>query len=411
MVRTRASSLFGGGGPAASACLAAALAACSPALAPALAPAPAPEPALVAQDDRLDASAETVDAREPDTREIYVLLSRGTDPIDRVAVLDETLSVARSLDVPGTHSCGVIPPGGGSAVLVVPRTPVGDQRPSLLLLDLDRSSQSVLCRHEARLDLWRGWDRPPEPFVVGDDLPDLVAVPLLAEIGGSARYAPGMLRVVDVRKRTWSDVAVPFVVRFGALFASEDSGLHAAVVTNDNELFDVDLNSGHTRAVPAGSFAPDPRPRPRENEWRGFVLVPDEPRVLAVNHGGDAVRVALADGSETPVELPVSGLGDRAFVEAVSWSRAAQRFALSVLRTEDTLDDAAHVVILDGDLRATGVEIDTPFGLRQTEFSPRGTELIVVLYGGSVRRYRVSDGALLSASRPGLQVDALLGVR
>ncbi len=387
-------------------CLAAALAGCSTPQEPPTAP------ALPAQNGRESASAGPGSATEFDTHDVYAILKRGTGPLDRIARLDETLSIVKSVDVPGTGSHGALPIAGGASVVLVPRTPRGIRRPTLVLFDVATLVPSVLC--DVAPEVAPGWKaRPIAPFFLGADVPDLVAVPLLETHPTGTTVFDVSLRVVNVRERTWFDVDVPPDVVWGALFATPDGSIHAAVSTSAHELFDVDLSHRRVRAVTRGAFLPSPRRNPQAGAvaLRGFALVAEEPRVVAVNRNGDTVRIALADGATTGVRLPIAGLGTDVFVEGLTWSASSQRFALRVLRAGDPGNYPSHVVLLDGDLRATGVEITTPLGLQQTMFSPHGTELIVLLIDGSLRRYRVSDGAPLSASPPGFAADAILGVR
>jgi len=345
-------------------------------------------------------------------REVFVIPQREARPTDRIVRLDASLAQSGSIDLGGADAYGALSADGRQALVVVPLAPDGTKTPSLVAYDAESLAPRRIGDVAPDDAIAPYKSRPLEPFYVGADVPDLVVLPLRRVHPTSTTTFDVTLRVVDVAKGTWTDVAGPDDAGRGALYKTRDGAPHAAIVGGRHELFDVDLARGAVRRVTKAPFLAAGRvPGETPLALTGFAVVADEGFALAVNYDGQAVRIALADGDVRPVALPVAGLGKDAFACGLAWSAASKRFAVTVLRPGDPQNFPSHVVFLDGALAATGIEISLPSGATQTLFSPRGDELVVCLFDGAVRRHRVSDGALLAASAPGLGADALLGAR
>lgn len=352
-------------------------------------------------------------APAPGVHDVYVIPRRADDGVDRIVRLDASLGASGSIDVAGWNACGGLAAGGGAALVEVPIASDGDERrPSLVLVDADSLEFHALCGVDRDVAYTSYKARPREPFYVGDAAPDVVVVPLRKVRPTGRTTFDVTLRVVDVAKRTWTDVPGPADAGRSALFAAADGAAHAAIVAGRHELVDVDLARGTLRRVTKTPFLAAGRtPGETPLALTGFVVRADEKWALAVNYDGDAVRISLANGAIKPVRLPIDGLGKTAFVIHLVWSAASKRFAATVLRPGDPENCPSHVVFLDADLRATGVGISLASGAEQTIFSPDGGELVVALHDGSVQRRRVADGTLLAASPRGIDVEAVLGVR
>jgi hypothetical protein len=369
---------------------------------------PRAEPTPVAQDGVESTTA--APAPDVDVRDIFVIPRRGDSRIDRLVRLDASFATTGAVDVAGSSVYGTLAGGGDAMVVLAPFDATGGHRPELFRFDARTLTPKNVCDVGSEV-AGEYKSRPTAPFYVGADVPDRVVVPLRTVHATHTTVFDVTLRVVDVTDGTWFDAPAPTDAGAGVLFTTPDGSLHAAVTTRTQEVFDVDLINRRVRGVTRGPCFPVPVTGETPVGLRGLAVRADEGYALVVNVYGAAVRVALADGAVSDVRLPVAGLGTDAFVEDLAWSAASRRFALGVLRPGDPENSHAHVVLLDGDLRATGVEITTPTYVEQTLFSPRGTELIVALHDGSLRRYRVSDGALLASSPAELRVEAVLGVR
>jgi hypothetical protein len=306
---------------------------------------------------------------------------------DVIFALDSNLNIVGQVDLGGTHSFAkLVPPGKFIAVVT-------------LVLQVDRLVARLL-----RVDtdsLWVTDLGPLEdiPAMINGDgrllltaerVPNRVGIIRLGEL---IPPAPVTLDLVDLETASHTIVPLPVGTRLATLRSAPSTPVLVFASTDTHQLFQVNTVTNAITQISTGPFAPDPTSFAGKFPLEGLQI--DEPSNSALTfvRTGTRAEIVLKDGSVKQSSLNIPGIGTDAFVDKVRFTRTPAFSAIGVTRRGlgDNWIAAVHF------FNRNWVNIGTVSNLSafDFEFSPQGTELVVLGSDGTVALHRVPTGGQL----------------